>query len=223
MQLKLLQPADYRAVPWKNGQGLTREIAAQRSEEDARSGRFTWRLSIAEVATSAPFSSFPGVDRIILLLEGDGMMLDSGAAGRHKLNHRLQPYAFSGNWSTNCRLLGGPCRDFNVMVDRERARASVTVVTAAAEPCTVPVTGHTAAVYCVEGSVLVAGGELPSAGQEISAGSTLLIESPAALTFSYQLTLRCQNSQSAQAGTAAALVVGFSQRSAGQDSPALSG
>lgn len=215
MQLKLLQPADYRAVPWKNGQGITREIAARRSDEDVRSGRFTWRLSIAEVATSSPFSAFPGVDRIILLLEGDGMMLDSGAAGRHKLNHRLQPYAFSGNWSTDCRLLGGPCRDFNVMVDRERARASVTVVTAAADPCAVPVTGHTAAVYCVEGSILVAGEALPPTGHEVPAGHTLLIETAGSPASSYQLTLRSQLS------AAAALVVGFAGR--GPDGAALSG
>lgn len=205
MQVKLLRPADYRTVPWKNGQGTTQEIAALRSSEDLRSGGFTWRLSIATVAASSPFSSFPGVDRIILLQEGDGMLLDSGAEGRHRLDRKLEPYAFSGDWSTDCQLLGGPCRDFNVMVSRERAAATLTVVTAGLEPQVVPMAGHTAAIYAVSGPVLVAGSELPPQGCEVPAEHTLLLESPDLAASSHELELRTRG------GSAAALVIVFAE------------
>lgn len=205
MQAKLLRPADYRTVPWKNGLGTTQEIAALRSNEDLRSGGFTWRLSVATVAASAPFSSFPGVDRIILLQEGDGMMLDSGAHGRHRLERKLEPYAFSGDWSTDCKLLGGPCRDFNVMVSRERARAALKVVTAGPEPQVVFMAGHTAAIHAVSGPVLVAGSELPPEGYEVPPEHTLLLESPYLAASSAELELRTQG------GSAAALFILFAE------------
>ena len=130
MLARLLAPSAYRAMPWKNGQGTTHEILIERPApacgSDERDGAgFLWRLSIAEVAVASPFSLFSGCDRTILLLQGEGMVLDSGEHGRHVLDRRFVPYAFSGDWQTGCTLLGGPCRDLNLMVDRRRARASV--------------------------------------------------------------------------------------------------
>ena len=46
-----IRAADYRAMAWKNGQGMTREIAREPGDGD-----FLWRLSIAEVAASGDFS-----------------------------------------------------------------------------------------------------------------------------------------------------------------------
>ena len=57
--------------PWKNGAGLTREIAFG----GASAADFDWRLSVAEVVRDAPFSAFPGIDRCITLLRGAGMHL----------------------------------------------------------------------------------------------------------------------------------------------------
>ena len=45
----------YRAMPWKNGQGITHEIA----REPAAGDSFLWRLSIAEVAADGDFSLVP--------------------------------------------------------------------------------------------------------------------------------------------------------------------
>ena len=63
--------------PWKNGAGLTREIAVARNA--ATECGFDWRLSVAEVARDAPFSAFPGVDRCIVLLRGAGLQLGADA------------------------------------------------------------------------------------------------------------------------------------------------
>ena len=58
-------------MPWRNGLGTTTEIAAEPSAD----GRFHWRLSIADVAQSGPFSSFEGYDRTIAVVAGAGMRL----------------------------------------------------------------------------------------------------------------------------------------------------
>lgn len=133
MRTTLLGPADYRPMPWKNGQGTTHEIWVERDAEDAASGGFRFRLSIASVKLAAPFSRFPHCDRTLLLLDGEGMLLDSGPGRQKRLDTRYVPYAFSGDWDTACTLIAGPCRDFNVMVDRRRLRAQVQVLTLRAD------------------------------------------------------------------------------------------
>jgi environmental stress-induced protein Ves len=113
--------------PWKNGAGLTREIAIARG--DASTDAFDWRISLAEVAHDAPFSAFPGIDRCITLLRGAGMQLasDDGTLA-HSLDARLQPFHFSGDLALHARLLGGACSDFNVMTRRGAWRAEVAAV-----------------------------------------------------------------------------------------------
>lgn len=125
--------AEQRVVPWKNGLGTTREVAS--SPDGAGAGDpFVWRVSVASVERSCPFSSFPGLDRTILLVSGEGFALDfGGAAPARTLDRPLEPCAFAGEWTTTCRLLGGPVEDLNVMVDRARAAAAVDVVRASGD------------------------------------------------------------------------------------------
>lgn len=62
-----------RFVPWKNGGGRTAEILA--SPAGAGLDDFAWRISTAEVATSGPFSLFPGVQRCLTVIEGGSLRL----------------------------------------------------------------------------------------------------------------------------------------------------
>lgn len=113
--------------PWKNGGGSTREIA--RGPRGADLDDFGWRISVASIAQSGPFSTFPGIGRHIMLLEGDGVQLHSSAEGiDHALNQRWQPFAFAGDVALSCSLLGGPSTDFNVMTRRGRWSAQIQVV-----------------------------------------------------------------------------------------------
>ena len=124
------------ATPWKNGGGSTLEVArwpAAAGIED-----FDWRVSIATIAASGPFSVFPGVDRSITLLEGDGVQLQ-GEGVAHRLAAPLEPFAFAGDGAVDCRLLGGASRDFNVMSRRGRWRPQVRVLRGAGE---LPVAPH---------------------------------------------------------------------------------
>ena len=123
--VRLLTPADYRTMPWKNGGGRTTEIAAYPS--GAGLDAFLWRVSLADVERDGPFSSFPGVERTIVLLEGAGMRLHEGERAT-ELTTPFAPHAFGGDAAIDCRLIAGPVRDFNAMFRRGRACGSVTVV-----------------------------------------------------------------------------------------------
>ena len=118
--------ADLSPTPWKNGGGSTREIVCR--PPGAGMDGFEWRVSIATIAQSGPFSVFAGVDRVIVLLDGDGVHLQSAGGMHHRLDEALQPFAFPGEEALDCTLLGGPSQDFNVMTRRITLRAEVTVL-----------------------------------------------------------------------------------------------
>jgi environmental stress-induced protein Ves len=118
--------ADLTPTPWKNGGGSTREIVCR--PPGAGMDAFEWRVSVATIAESGPFSVFAGVDRVILLLDGDGVHLRSAGGIDHRLDQALQPFAFSGDEALDCTLLGGPSQDFNVMTRRRTLRAELRVL-----------------------------------------------------------------------------------------------
>lgn len=99
---------------WRNGGGETREIVSwpQGTPE------FTWRASIATIAADGPFSAFPGIDRSITLLSGEGVHLCDGGQLSHRLSTVGAPFPFSGDLSLSAHLLGGTTMDFNLMTRR---------------------------------------------------------------------------------------------------------
>lgn len=120
--MKLLRAADRVATPWKNGLGVTREIAVY--PPGAGLDEFDWRISMATVDTGGPFSSFPGVDRILTVLEGRlSLKVDGGAP--IELGPDSPPLAFPGDISVEADLLSGPVTDLNVMTRRGRMRATL--------------------------------------------------------------------------------------------------
>ena len=106
-----------RSTPWKNGGGTTQEIAIWPPE--AALDAFDWRVSIGTVTASGPFSVFAGIDRTIVLLDGDGMRLRSADGSVvHRLGEAHEPFAFSGDVAVDCTLIGGASGDFNVFTRR---------------------------------------------------------------------------------------------------------
>lgn len=115
---RLLRPGDYRSVPWKNGGGVTREIAVEHAPEGR--GDFLWRLSIATVSQAGPFSTFPGIDRTIAVLSGNGIALDlSGEVTR--LTTSAEPFRFKGENAVLGDVIDGETTDLNVMTLRSAA------------------------------------------------------------------------------------------------------
>jgi len=119
--MRLLRASDRTPAPWKNGGGVTWELAV--SPEGARLDAFDWRISIAEVAAGGPFSSFPEIDRILTVLSGEGMMLEVAGDGPATLDAASPPFAFPGDLPCSATLAAGPIRDLNVMVHRHKWRA----------------------------------------------------------------------------------------------------
>src|SRR5215813_7294109 len=121
-RLTLLHATGYRRVRWKNDGGWTTEIARGPGDPAAD---FRWRVSIADIESDGPFSSFPGIARELMLLAGSGIELDIEDAEPVRLTERFQRVRFEGESRVECRLLAGPTRDFNVMTRRESARAEL--------------------------------------------------------------------------------------------------
>ncbi|MFF0990798.1 HutD/Ves family protein [Kocuria nitroreducens] len=117
----VLRFADLRPEPWRNGGGITREIAGSGS----RTGNFAWRLSLADVEQPGPFSRFPGTDRILTVTEGEGMLLTMD--GHEHAVQRGRPFHFSGDVAATATLPAGAIRALNVIARRDAVRADVVV------------------------------------------------------------------------------------------------
>jgi environmental stress-induced protein Ves len=109
-------------MPWKNGKGVTREIVCR--PEAATLDRFDWRVSLAHIAAPGPFSTFDGIDRTIVLLQGAGVVLQ-GLGEPYRLQEAYQPFAFAGEAKVYADLIGGPSEDLNVMTRRGVCSAKV--------------------------------------------------------------------------------------------------
>lgn len=144
MRIDLLGPDDFRAMPWRNGLGTTIEMA----REDDAEGAMLWRVSAADVVEAGAFSPFPGIDRILTLIEGPGFDLDFSGHGRVAPVELLRPVGFSGDWTTRAEAVRGPSRDLNVMTTRGRASAVVRVHRDAAS--TGPL-GNRSLFFCLAG------------------------------------------------------------------------
>ncbi|HCB2602201.1 TPA: environmental stress-induced protein Ves [Citrobacter koseri] len=117
---------DIRKMPvnlWRNGAGETREICCF----PPATRDFHWRASIASIAGNGEFSLFPGVERVITLLEGGEVMLEGVNTFTHTLK-RHQPFTFAGDSVVKATLLEGQMSmDLNIMTRRDRCKAKVRV------------------------------------------------------------------------------------------------
>lgn len=121
--MKILRSNDYRHMPWKNGGGETVEIAV--SPERAPLSDFDWRISMATVASNGVFSSFPGIDRTLSILEGAGMTLSIEGRQPKLLTTTDAPMTFPADVPTSARLADGPVTDLNVMTRRQALKHRV--------------------------------------------------------------------------------------------------
>ncbi|HTV91403.1 MAG TPA: HutD family protein [Verrucomicrobiae bacterium] len=121
--IQRIRASEYREQPWKNGGGLTREIAVALS-----GNRVLWRLSIATIQREGPFSEFRGYDRTIVALDGGTVELE--VEGEHVTLGRGEPYDFPGEAQVACRVTGGAAHDLNVMTLRDDVAHDCEVITA---------------------------------------------------------------------------------------------
>lgn len=125
--IELIRADQYTKMLWKNGGGFTLEIARSQGEAD-----FDWRISMAAVTTSGPFSLFPNKQRIISVLDGQGMVLHVDDLPAKNLNQG-DIFAFHGESQVQSELVDGAIRDLNLIYDPAKFHARFQWLNDAAE------------------------------------------------------------------------------------------
>jgi uncharacterized protein len=172
-----LRASDSRRVPWKNGRGFTDELALWPAGASLERADFDWRISKAAVEENGPFSSFPGIERVLVVTEGAGVVLDHGARAPRATLEPLIPYRFSGDWPTSAELVAGRIADFNVLCRRALVRADVEVWTGSIARSLPPLSGEHVFAHVLEGE-LVARTGLERREARIAAGESLWVQGP---------------------------------------------
>ncbi|CAG9217236.1 Uncharacterized 21.2 kDa protein in hutC 3'region [Burkholderia gladioli] len=174
LRLSLIRAEQLVASLWKNGGGVTREIAAQ--PPGASLDGFTWRVSVADVAQPGPFSRFPGIDRTLVLLSGAGMSLIGEDGARHLLAAPLDRFDFDGELALSAELNDGPTRDFNLMTRRSAVTGRVSIL---ADGAGIDSSAATVLLFCASGTPSVSIDGAGEAGSVVlGALDTLRIDAP---------------------------------------------
>jgi environmental stress-induced protein Ves len=115
-----LDPASYRRVPWKNGGGVTTDIAFEGE---------MWRFSRTPITAAGPFSDYAGFDRLQVLIAGSGLVLQT-PDGEIDVRTPFRPVRFAGETPITSRLEAGPVEVINLMGERSRVRLDLAVLQA---------------------------------------------------------------------------------------------
>ncbi|WP_136652666.1 HutD/Ves family protein [Paracoccus aeridis] len=164
-RLQVVRRGEATATRWKNGGGVTHELATW--PPGAGIDGFDARLSMAEVAAEGPFSTFPGIDRTLGMIDGGPMVLSFGAGSPDvTLMADGPPLPFPGEAPVHARLQSGPVLDLNIMTRRGMMAHRMVALRPgdALPPGTVAAVARGAATAC---------GVALQAGDAIIAGDTL--------------------------------------------------
>lgn len=120
LALTLLDPARYRRVPWKNGGGVTIDVAgAVRSgAQPGDWGATIWRFGSTRIVEPAPFSDLAGFDRLLAVVDGRGLVLRPSGRAPIDVREPFRPVRFPGEWPIESALEAGPVGVINLMADR---------------------------------------------------------------------------------------------------------
>ena len=149
--MRIIRRPEFKTSAWKNGAGLTHE--AIRVPADAE--RYLWRVSVAEIAASGPFSDFTGYRRHMVLLQGDGLRLRFSNGREAQLRRPGDLAEFDGALQTQCDLAGGACTDLNLLTAR-----SIAMTDARVEQLSAPLrlrcgAGESLVLVCVRGTISI--------------------------------------------------------------------
>lgn len=117
---RVIPAHEYRRERWRNQQGWTREILRLGDSE-----AWALRLSIAEIEQDSDFSAFPGIERELVLLHGNGVRLCFEGGDNVALLPPHQRLRFPGEARLRGELVDGPTHDFNLMWRRDTLEATL--------------------------------------------------------------------------------------------------
>jgi len=111
--MEIIRFSEIRPEPWRNGGGVTRELASHPKAASAQDGAWDWRVSIADVSKAGAFSVFPGMERVLTVIDGELLLLT--VDGEEHPVEKYRPFRFSGEADTSSALPTGDIRDLNVI------------------------------------------------------------------------------------------------------------
>lgn len=158
--IKKVKLTDCAEGPWKNGKGLTRQIALYPPEATLGENNFDWRLSSATILGENQFSSFKGLNRWLIIWKGDGVFLNGKELKRHS------PYHFSGDQEINCLPIGDKVIDLGLIYDPKKGSADLQVLSG---PTDLNAFGGSVFLFQAEGSGMIG-------THEMSEGDFLILE-----------------------------------------------
>lgn len=138
--VRVLRFADYPVVPWRNGKGVTREVAASAvplasTNRDPDGDDLpptpaptpAWRISLATIEGEVPFSDFTGLTRLLGVVDGGGIELTVG--GRMSSLRPGETFGpFPGGAPASARPLGRPTLDLGLIFDPARTRGELSAI-----------------------------------------------------------------------------------------------
>jgi uncharacterized protein len=151
-----LDPKAYRRTPWKNGGGVTIDIAddyAPGAPPGSWSGML-WRFGRTQIVEPAPFSDLSGFDRILTVIGGRGLWLDIAGGVSLDVREPLRPVRFRGEDRIVSRLEAGPVTVLNLLADRTRYEIDVAILSGGEAR---PLDGTIHLVYAPEDSDVIVG------------------------------------------------------------------
>jgi uncharacterized protein len=178
--LTRLDSAGYRRTPWKNGGGVTVDVAGA-SLPGVAPGAWDgviWRFGQTRIERPGPFSDLSGFDRLLAVIEGQGLVLHPAGAPALDVRERFHPVRFPGEWQIESELEDGPVAVVNLMADRHRAAIDLRFAAGIAQLAFEP---GTLVLYAVAGASTV---ELSSDSIELAPSDAVQVESgrPMAIT-----------------------------------------
>lgn len=150
-----LEPEDSLCTPWRNGGGVTEQLAIHPDSASMERMDFEWRISKSRVESDGPFSSFAGYERTLVVTDGAGLVLSHRDAAPRSRLRPFEPYRFDGEWDTRAELAAGPIADFNVFARRGAWNVEVQVTRIGARRTRELVGPHTAFVHVLSGRVVL--------------------------------------------------------------------
>jgi environmental stress-induced protein Ves len=175
-----LDPKAYRRTPWKNGGGVTIDIAddyAPGAPPGSWSGML-WRFGRTQIAVPAPFSDLSGFDRILTVIGGRGLWLDIAGGASLDVREPFRPVRFRGEDRIVSRLEAGAVAVLNLLADRTKYEIDVVILTGGT---TCALAAMISVVYALEDSAVTIDDSYALASDEAlridGAGRTLAVQS----------------------------------------------
>ncbi|MGE0735455.1 MAG: HutD family protein [Alphaproteobacteria bacterium] len=176
--LRLLAPGQYRRTPWKNGGGVTVDIADAYRDGIASPGwdGMLWRFGHTRIERNGPFSDLSGFDRLLAVIDGSGLVLHPAGAQALDVRAPFRPVRFPGEWAIVSELTSGAVGVLNLMADRQGFEIDLEFVRGRR---VVAAKAGIYLAYALVGGALV---RVDGFSQPVPAGHTLRVDAGATVT-----------------------------------------